>query len=498
MNAYKTKSFLHGQVLCEFFVGTYEDPIRLTEAELNANYKHAVTLLFIHLNIFVYACTFWMQQPILPSLSTNLGADSVTFGTLSSVISMFGLIGGPLMGRIVDTQGAKAGLLVSQGGSILMYGLMGISYSLPILFLSRVPAIAQHAMLCAQAAVSKLTTTNQRAKALGRLSLSYAIGMVVGSPLGGTISKYYGDHLTCVSACVMCVLVVVLNIVFLPTLEKDNVHEDIKSEDKTPHEFLSPSSYDKGKESTEEAIGSTSNENSTDEKRKADIAGSNLVAIVEVLRVDKVFSLLMFSFLVSLGTGVYSTMFSLIATDYFHLDPQSLGMLMSIAGLLSVMANVGVVGILTDNLGDFKTMVLSSCVLAVGVPCICLYATSVNELIVLTAPTTISSTVVYTVLGSMLSTSVHDDQTGTAISLSHAIRSLCGIIAPLVGGFVIREFNVGTLGLTTGVLIVVAIVYLWLHARESLDREYTAGKVGKKLAGPIRIVYFHSVCYPVS
>jgi len=40
-----------------------------------------------------------MQQPVLPFLSKELGADEIQFGQLSSTINLLALIGGPFMGR---------------------------------------------------------------------------------------------------------------------------------------------------------------------------------------------------------------------------------------------------------------------------------------------------------------------------------------------------------------------------------------------------------------
>merc|ERR1711990_732922 len=52
------------------------------------NKELIVPVILVHLNIVVYAAAFWMQQPVLPFLSKELGADEVTFGQLSSTISL--------------------------------------------------------------------------------------------------------------------------------------------------------------------------------------------------------------------------------------------------------------------------------------------------------------------------------------------------------------------------------------------------------------------------
>jgi len=134
---------------------------------------------------------------------------------LQSMISFFALLGGPLVGRLLDERGIKVALLVSQTGSLVMYGLMSVSTSVLLLFASRIPALAQHAMLCAQAALSKLSTPEDRAQAIGRLSLSYVIGMASGSSLGGTLATYYGYRFTASWAYGLTLCIIVIDMFFL-------------------------------------------------------------------------------------------------------------------------------------------------------------------------------------------------------------------------------------------------------------------------------------------
>lgn len=176
----------------------------------------ALPLLLVHLNIVVYAGAFWMQQPVLPYLSEALGADEVVFGLLVSTISALALLGLPFLGWLTDTHGAKRSIIVSQMASVVMYGLMWRAHSLPWLFASRIPAALQHCMLCAQAAVSRMSARENRAQALGRISLSYGVGMVLGGPVGGALATRYGHHSSALAAFLLSLLVTLLDALFLP------------------------------------------------------------------------------------------------------------------------------------------------------------------------------------------------------------------------------------------------------------------------------------------
>ena len=79
-------------------------------------------------------------------LSKKLGADPATFGQLQTVFAVTQLLGGPLFGRIGDVLGEKFALVLAFSGAAASYFLMGISYSLPLLFLSRLPSVVMHTM----------------------------------------------------------------------------------------------------------------------------------------------------------------------------------------------------------------------------------------------------------------------------------------------------------------------------------------------------------------
>jgi len=77
--------------------------------------------VLVHLNIVVYAAAYWLQQPVLPFLSRELGADAQTFGNLQAAVSALAVIGCPAMGRLTDTHGPKVSIIVAQVAGLAMY-----------------------------------------------------------------------------------------------------------------------------------------------------------------------------------------------------------------------------------------------------------------------------------------------------------------------------------------------------------------------------------------
>lgn len=78
-------------------------------------------------------------------------------------------------------------------------------------------------------------------------------------------------------------------------------------------------------------------------------------------------------------------------------------------------------------------------------------------------PVTIASTVLYTMASAKLSSSVVDNEAGTAVSISHSLRSLTGIVIPPLGASLLA--NGGLLGVGVGCSVLTtsaALLYRYL------------------------------------
>ena len=385
-------------------------------------------LLLIHANITIYALTFWMQQPVMPFLSKSLGADAVTFGYLKSTIGALALVGGPIMGRVKDRNGYKTAIIIGQLGSACMYGLMSVSHSLPVLFLSRLPALVQHAMLCAQAAIADLSSPGSRATAMGRLTLSYGVGMVFGSPLGGYLSKHAGYHFAAAVAAALSVAVIALDVLLLPAPKTAATAKD---------------------------------------KKDGGGGGLNLEKIVTTLRVPAVRDLVLFSVMAGLGVSMFRAMFSLFAADQFHMTAEDLGYYMSFSGQVGVVANAFLVDPVVARLGDFWSLVAAAGCASAGYAAYT-FAQTYSQLLAVTAPTSTCNALLYVFTGALMTKVVPEAVSGTAISLSHASRSLNTIVAPVLGGYVYTHLGFGALCLGACATTAAATAFLAINGRKTL------------------------------
>jgi len=144
-------------------------------------------LLFV--NVAAYAACYMMQAPVLPFLTKDLGADMRTYGKLMTWFSVIQTVGGLLAGPILDAYGSRLVLLASFGSSALCYAQTASATSMSSLYLSRVPTLAQHAIMATRTALTERSSEADRASVLGYVGVGYGVGMAVGPALGGVLSR---------------------------------------------------------------------------------------------------------------------------------------------------------------------------------------------------------------------------------------------------------------------------------------------------------------------
>jgi OCT family organic cation transporter-like MFS transporter 18 len=348
----------------------------------------------------------------------------VIFGWLSTVFSLVQLIGGPVIGRLCDTRGARLALQVSQLGAGASYVLLGCATSIEWLFASRLPTVAMHAMQASQAFVAVHSLPSVRAVAIGRISLSYGIGMVAGSSVGGILSSSIGYSAVAFLAALISLAFIVCNAALLPSIE-------IRSPDNN--------------------IATTTTTN-TD---------SSFSTVLQLLRNVRVARLLAFQICVGVALSMYATTFSMAAVNRFGFDTRTLGYFQSGGALIGVVANTVMVGATLNALGgnDWRLLQLCAAIMALCFVAYAYVVRNVTDAFVLGVPFSIASSFFYTVATSALSKST-DGATavaGTTIGLGHAARAFCGIVGPTLGGY-IADVQFEAVGIVAAVLAVISIL----------------------------------------
>ena len=388
-------------------------------------------LLVVHANIVLYALCFWLTNPVLPYLLKEHGATSLSFGYFQALFNVVQLFGGLLVGDLQDRYSGSTALSITQIGSAAVYGLMFSAHSLDLLYLSRIPTILQQSMQVAQACVSKASEGETRTVSLGRLSLSYSAGMVVGSLLSGRIAEHFGNRAPALIAFGLSVLIVIVNKFTLGELA--TVEDDANGK-----------KDDDGKKGGEKGK----------EKEKPKVRGGLRGYLKLVLDLKKVviFLALMFS-----TRSLYEPVYSLTLLEKFEVKQSTMGTLMSAFAGIGFVSNVILLPALLKVVSEPS---LTKTAIASAAACYGLLAVLPADFytyIGVFCLMTLASAMLYTLSTSYISRCTSKSVHGQAIALSHSLRSVVGIGCPVAGTYLLSTFGGGSVAaLNCGLLVLSA------------------------------------------
>jgi MFS family permease len=131
-----------------------------------------------------------MIIPSLPQYVKSMDGGALVFGLLMSLYGFIQFFAAPIVGALSDHYGRKRVLLACFVGSSFGYLLLGLSWNIYVVLLSRVPAaLFKHTLDVIKVAVTDGAEPQQRAAAIGRLNAAANAGFIIGPMIGGYVSS---------------------------------------------------------------------------------------------------------------------------------------------------------------------------------------------------------------------------------------------------------------------------------------------------------------------
>lgn len=164
---------------------------------------------------------FGIIVPILGRYAERFGANGFQVGLLFASFSLAQLICAPLLGRLSDRIGRKPVIVISLIGTAVGSFVTGAAGALWVLFLGRVIDGASGGSLSvAQAAVTDISTPDQRPRLIGMMGAAFGVGFVLGPAIGG-LSALGGPHVPFYVAGVLASANAVAALIRLPETRRD-------------------------------------------------------------------------------------------------------------------------------------------------------------------------------------------------------------------------------------------------------------------------------------
>jgi len=378
-------------------------------------------LLFsILLVVFIDLLGFSLILPLLPYYAETFNASKFTTGLLIAVYALMQLIGAPILGRLSDRYGRRPILLISVFGTFIGFLLFGFATSLWMLFAARMlDGITGGNLSVAQAYISDMTDTKNRAKGLGLIGAAFGVGFIIGPVTGGLLSQY-GYNTPAFVAAGLSLINFILIFAWLP--------ESLTKEKR-------------------EQLG---------EQKKPAVT---LDALLAALKRPFTGTLLITRFFFSLAFAIFQTIFSLYALAKFDLTARDTGLVLTYVGILSVFVQGFLVGRLTNRFREDHLIAFAVALMSISLAGWAL-APSVLWLLIVLTPTSLSGGILNTLLSSTLTKSVSPQEIGGILGLSASIESSTRIIAPILGGALLERVGTWSPGAFGAVVMVGVTMYV--------------------------------------
>jgi MFS family permease len=149
--------------------------------------RFAVPILFAV--VFIDLVGFGILAPLTPFYVERLGARPELITLIIAAHPLSQSLAMPLWGSLSDRRGRRPVLLSSMFGHAAAYLLLAWADSLWLLLLARILSGATSANLStAYAYIADVTTPEERAGAMGRVSSAFGLGFAIGPALGGLLA----------------------------------------------------------------------------------------------------------------------------------------------------------------------------------------------------------------------------------------------------------------------------------------------------------------------
>jgi len=356
------------------------------------NNKRNLVILFITLVIMMMG--FGIIIPILPDLVVKFGGTGVAMGLLMAIFSAMQFLFSPMWGSLSDRFGRKPILMMGVFGNAISMLALGLSTQLWMLFAARgLAGILSSATLpTAMAYISDSTDEKSRGGGMGVIGAAMGLGMILGPGAGGMLSGislqapfYFAAGLS--------LLAVAAIWFFLP-----------------------------------ESLGAEQRETSVS------LQGPQIKAMWESLSGPIAF-LFIAAFMISFAMTNFEGIYAYYAKDRYGYGPETIGIILTAIGVVSVVVQGALTGIATRKFGEVN-VIKASLIASVAGFLLMLLANNLTTVILTAAFFVLSNAMLRPAVSSLISQRTTQGQ-GIAMGLNNAYMSLGRVIGPLWAGVVI-------------------------------------------------------------
>ncbi|XP_042350608.1 major facilitator superfamily domain-containing protein 9 [Plectropomus leopardus] len=399
---------------------------------------------------------------IIPLLSHHvkaLGASPTVAGVVGSTYGILQLFSSTLVGSWSDVVGRRYSLLTCLLLSALGYGLLGMSTSIALFVLARIPVgLFKHSLSICRALLSDLVSESERPLVMGHFNAASSVGFILGPVVGGYLTEHEGGFYTSSFTCAFIFLTNAGLVWMLPWCETLTHCNDTNSSngneschDTSCSKPISNGSHMKSRHpvlaaETSPACRAEGKHQGGFRWREVSLHQcawrqlSSVGSKIHMVASSDMWDLFMVRLLMAIAIMLYYSNFSLAMEERFSLKPKVTGYLISYSSTLGALAGF-LVGPVTKLYGNYMPTLLLHSTILTGL-LIFLYASAptVSQVLLTSTFFAISTTIGRTCITDLELQRGGVQASGTLIGAGQSVTAVGRVLAPLLSGLA-QEFS---------------------------------------------------------
>lgn len=374
-------------------------------------------IYFLHTIAFLDLFAVSVIVPLISNHVREMGGSHIIIGMMGSIYAGTQLVSSPLIGSLSDIKGRKTVLAVTLLISGVTYLIIGLTSSIIALLLLRIllGAVKQTQTLTKALVPDLERDKTQQSDTFGKQAAISGVGFILGPIVGGHLMEYSHSHgfMLAAGLTTFCFL---LNTAIVQYCLKSN---DVSI------------------------------------KKRTDIDSSILTKTVQSLKqsVDEILSVdwknywepFLYKVLVGFCMGVYFSSYSMLLKTKYGLSPKYIGYTISLQGTVvtAVSFLISYINVFYKNDKDYSLRTTHTFI-AMSISLIGFLSTSsIYMFLFWLIPFSICNAVMRLITLEIVLMKCDDKHRGTLIGASSSMRSLSGVVAPMVAGFVGHYLGTG-------------------------------------------------------
>ncbi|XP_062288267.1 major facilitator superfamily domain-containing protein 9 [Scomber scombrus] len=400
---------------------------------------------------------------IIPLLSHHvkaLGASPTVAGVVGSTYGILQLFSSTIVGSWSDVVGRRYSLLTCLLLSALGYGLLGMSSSIALFVLARIPVgLFKHSLSICRALLSDLVSESERPLVMGHFNAASSVGFILGPVVGGYLTEHEGGFYTSSFTCAAIFLINAGLVWMLPWSESLLHRNGINSSNNTSkvgHDNNCRKSVHNGSHAnsnhpvlaaeTDPAYRASGKHQGGLMSREVSLLQpawrqlSSVGSKIHMVASSDMWDLFLVRLLMAIAIMLYYSNFSLAMEERFSLKPKVTGYLISYSSTLGALAGF-LVGPVTQLYGNnMPALLLHSTMLTCLLIFLYAAAPSVWQVLLSSTFFAISTSIGRTCITDLELQRGGVQASGTLIGAGQSVTAVGRVLAPLLSGLA-QEFS---------------------------------------------------------